>query len=238
MINKLELIKLLRDNNAIMNLSNLSVEELTDMLGEDFAKQKDYSQNNPHHCHDLLQHTLHTVVGIDEFLPAEKSATLLKVAALFHDIGKPDVKKEKQGRFVFYGHAKKSVEITEPLLQQLDFEEAIPLILFYIEHHDEFISFKMDFEMPEKANKFIKEINEENVKQQIKSVVQSRKKNGKYIPSKTDFIDLLLLCMADASAQKKEVITEEGLIDGSELKIYRMRKIRTIIEDMDFDDIY
>ena len=45
-----------------------------------------FDQRNPHHCYDLFLHTMHTVAGIKETAPA-----LLRVAAFFHDIGKPIV---------------------------------------------------------------------------------------------------------------------------------------------------
>ncbi len=47
----------------------------------------------------------------------------------------------KDGRTVFYGHAQKSVEIANSLLNRLGYmSHEIEQILFYIGHHDDFIS--------------------------------------------------------------------------------------------------
>ena len=91
-----------------------SKNEVRALLGEEVAQMVDYDQRNPHHCYDLFLHALHTVQFV-----GSNSPTPLLVAAFFHDIGKPYVAQEKQGRLVFYGHAQKSAEIARPLLHSL-----------------------------------------------------------------------------------------------------------------------
>ena len=90
---------------------NKSKEEAGKLLGADASAMVGFDQRNPHHCHDLFMHTLHTVNGLDRHSPV-----LLKTAAFFHDIGKPSVAVEKNGRLVFYRHAKMSAKIAESLL--------------------------------------------------------------------------------------------------------------------------
>ena len=102
--------------------------EVSALLGEEVAQMVNYDQRNPHHRFDLFLHTLHTVQFV-----GSNSPTPLLVAAFFHDIGKPYVAKEKQGRLVFYGHAQKSAEIARQLLRSLGYTRVqTDHICFYI----------------------------------------------------------------------------------------------------------
>lgn len=94
---------------------------------------------------------------------------LLSVAAFFHDIGKPSVARVKDGRTVYYGHAQKSVEITNDLLNRLGYPSyEIEQILFYIGHHDDFISWVLPQEEHNPKNKYLIAITEDNMETHIK----------------------------------------------------------------------
>lgn len=87
----------------------------------------------------------------DRFSKIEKLK--LFITALFHDVGKPLVAFERKGRTLFYNHTVESREIAEKELLRRDLEECfLNRILFYIEHHDAFISFKFNNE----KQKFVK----------------------------------------------------------------------------------
>ena len=230
MISALQLNKFL---NCSFSISRLDTEDLIQEFGQAFASMKGFNQNNPHHSFDLLTHTLQTVAGLDTYCNDTDALPLLRVAALFHDIGKPSVVQEKNGRSVFYGHAARSAEIAAPLLAQIGYsQEEVSLILFYVAHHDDFISFKLRDEMPDKPNPYIKEINKNNVEHQIKGTMRKCKELGSYIPSKHDYLNLMDLCCADASAQSEHVLMNGACIDGSKQKIKRMKAIRKIIEEL------
>lgn len=72
--------------------------EVRELLGTEVAAMVGYNQRNPHHCYDLFMHILHTVDELDD-----QFSILLKTAAFFHDIGKPEVATEKKDRLVFMG---------------------------------------------------------------------------------------------------------------------------------------
>lgn len=125
-----------------------------------------FDQNNLHHCYDLWGHTMHTVESIDKEGLTDEEFVKLRVAAFFHDIGKPDVAKinEKTGQQVFYGHAVHSVEVARPILESLGYsEEEIKQLSFYIAHHDDFISFKSNLAPWMRTHEFIRGINPETV---------------------------------------------------------------------------
>ena len=61
-------------------------------------KCKGFNQNNPWHIYDVYNHILHVIDGVDNNM-------VLRLSALFHDIGKPYVYKEdEKGIGHFYGH--------------------------------------------------------------------------------------------------------------------------------------
>lgn len=145
-------------------------EELLEELGPEVAIMKGFEQKNSHHCYDLYEHTMRTVEGINlEGLTMDEFKKL-RIAAFFHDIGKPDVSKfnPKTGQQVFYGHAVHSVEVAKPILERLGYsEEEINQINFYIAHHDDFISYKTKIEPDMQNHQFIREINDKSVAEKI-----------------------------------------------------------------------
>lgn len=152
----------------VLLLLDKSREELKEMLGDEFATMKGYAQNNPHHCYNLLEHTVRTAAGMDCSGLSDEDAVQLRVAALFHDIGKPVVAFQKNGKTVFYNHGKESRKIAEKRLPESGIEGSeLKKILFYIEHHDDFISFKLKKNIKTgkngKVNPFIIPVTKENV---------------------------------------------------------------------------
>lgn len=213
-----------------VSVLSLSKAELINSFGEEFALMQGYSQNNPHHCFDLLEHTVKTVSETDCVGLNPEDAFELKVAALYHDIGKPKVAFEKNGRTVFYHHAIESKRIAYRLLQSLDMDKAaLNRILFYIEHHDDFISFKLKTEIKDERNPFIKPITIKAVYLKIQNVQKKAAKDGDYVPSIRDYELLMRLCMADVKAQKAVVYQNGVVIDSLELKLSRLTKIRECI---------
>lgn len=72
-------------------------------------------QENPYHCWDVWEHTLHAL----EASPQDK---FLRWAAFLHDCGKPVVKSYgADGTAHFYGHEKASAETAEAIMARLRF---------------------------------------------------------------------------------------------------------------------
>ena len=93
-------------------------------------------QNNSHHQHQwLMLHTIHVVATVESDL-------VLKLAALFHDIGKSACYSEEklphggiEGHF--YGHADKSAEITKDVLTRLRYSnDIIDQVVWLVKMHD------------------------------------------------------------------------------------------------------
>lgn len=202
MMNKELLVKILINGAEVMNANDFDEYEIVRMGG--------YNQNNPHHVYDLWEHTKNTVIQV---LKSDFYSDNLAIAALLHDIGKPDCAMNKYGNTVFYGHAKKSAEIAKELLTKWGFcKKDIDEICFYISHHDDFINFKYAHEInpKNKAARYFTEINATNVYKYFEETCKS---------DIGLFASLIALCIADASSQadiavcKNYTITRKQKID-------------------------
>lgn len=203
------------------SLANMTKDEALRLLGKEVAMMIGYNQNNPHHCYDLWEHSIKTMQG----LTCDKD-NQLRVAAFFHDIGKPSVARVKDGRTVYYGHAQKSVEIANSLLNRLGYmSHEIEQILFYIEHHDDFISWVLPQEEYNHKNKYLIEITKDNLKTHIKKTELKEH----FVLKEENWCLLLDLCKADVNAQSDEVWQNGKLID---TKVHKLAKIELLAETL------
>lgn len=124
-----ELTKLLCGKNVIKILTEYSdvistvIPEITPMIG--------FCQHNPHHIYDVWEHTVHTVDSI-------KPVPYLRLAALFHDVGKPSTFSiQSDGLGHFYGHSAAGCTIAEGIIKRLKLPNDIrDKVLTIIKYHD------------------------------------------------------------------------------------------------------
>lgn len=216
MLEKQEFEQILKREDIKNFLLNSSKEAIEKAFGEKVANMKDYDQNNPNHQYDLLEHTIEVMEGLpkEKYLPEDYQT--LKTAAFFHDVGKPEVAKEKDGKTVYYRHAEKSKEISVDILQKMGYTESeIDRILFFVQHHDDFINVStIDDKTVEKVSKILEKM-----------------KSAEYVPTNKDQMMLLDLCRADVQAQS-EVIEENGEIkDTRKDRLDRYNKIEALLPE-------
>ena len=216
MLGKQEFEQIIKREDLKKFLLNSSEEALEKAFGEKVANMKDYDQNNPNHQYDLLEHTIEVMEGLpkEKYLPEDYKT--LRIAAFFHDIGKPEVAKEKDGKTVYYRHAEKSKEISVDILQEMGYTESeIDRILFFVQHHDDFINVStIDDKTLEKVSKILEKM-----------------KSGEYVPTNKDQMMHLDLCRADVQAQS-EVIEENGEIkDTRKDRLDRYNKIEALLPE-------
>lgn len=133
-----------------------SVEEINvyrEQIAKWFPKVRimfDFDQRNKAHQYDLWMHCLHTVVN----LPRNLEDDMLYLAAMLHDIGKPDCqvtgKREGDTDMHYYGHPERSYEIVrdEVIPDLLESgvaftEEEQSRLLYYVHYHDDRVSLRM-----------------------------------------------------------------------------------------------
>ena len=93
---------LLSNNPSILIREN---EDYIFNIIPELRKSKGFNQNNPWHIYDVYDHILHVIDGVKENI-------ILRLTALFHDIGKPYTYMEDENNIGhFYDHWTKSCEI-------------------------------------------------------------------------------------------------------------------------------
>lgn len=137
------------------NLENISIERINSefckiAVSDDFCVQMvlyrdvfalfipelkvmfEFSQNNPWHIYDVFQHTVYAI----EY--CKSNDLVVKLAVLFHDIGKPHSYQDgEDGIRHFKGHGKVSAEITDNIMKRLRFDnETRNNVVQLVYYHD------------------------------------------------------------------------------------------------------
>ncbi|MEG1299555.1 MAG: HD domain-containing protein [Erysipelotrichaceae bacterium] len=100
---------------------------LTPLLFElfpDLKSQWDYNQNNPYHSLNLWEHTLHVIANTGKYLDSfnKEEKARIRLAALFHDIGKPSTQSVGEDGFYHYlEHDIVGVKLSEAILSEYKF---------------------------------------------------------------------------------------------------------------------
>ena len=110
----------------------------------------DFNQQNYAHQYDLWEHCLQTVAGLSKDIDDD----MVFLAAMLHDIGKPDCQtydtRDGQVNMHYYGHPQRSMEIVKDAIipellskgESLRDDEQRRLI-YYVEYHDDRVSLRM-----------------------------------------------------------------------------------------------
>jgi len=114
------------------------VRKYADILGvviPELSRMKGFQQHNEYHRYDVLEHCIRAM----EAVRAEKDElTAMKMAALFHDIGKPATYcPDDTGRGHFYGHAKMGCILTEEIMKRFKADKALTMrVCTLVKYHD------------------------------------------------------------------------------------------------------
>ncbi len=135
---QVELVKLLVSPHP--DYMRLAYESgITKVILPEFDVCMETGQNNPHHCYSVGEHILHTL----SFVEADK---VLRLAMMFHDIGKPLVKKTDEDGIDHYKmHPQESARLAREILRRLKFDnDTIHKVCRLVEYHDFTISLEDD----------------------------------------------------------------------------------------------
>lgn len=110
------------------------VDVLSEVLPEIVA-MKGFEQHNPYHKYDVLEHCIRAMEAVKT---SPDNFDEMKMAALFHDIGKPETYfMDDEGVGHFYGHPKKSEELVRRILQRLKADKAtLERVSVLVKYHD------------------------------------------------------------------------------------------------------
>lgn len=125
-----ELVKLVTSNNP--DFLRIAYETgITAEILPEFDVCMKTAQNNPHHMYSVGEHTLWAMKYV-------KPDKVLRLAMLFHDIGKPKaISTDEEGIHHFHGHNELSSQITKEVLKRLRFDnDTIHKVERLVFYHD------------------------------------------------------------------------------------------------------
>ena len=123
------LIRIILSDNPIEQMSK-NEKLLFNMIPE-LKKCKGFKQNNPWHIYDVYEHIQKVVSGVSK-------SNVLRLAALFHDIGKPNVYcEDEKGIGHFMGHWFESQKIFENFANKYELDDKLKKeVSLLILYHD------------------------------------------------------------------------------------------------------
>lgn len=173
-----ELFKIIEGQHPAYGMNLLLETGLMNFVFPEVLMIIGFQQNNPYHNMDVFQHTMCVLEQTPDILH-------IRLAALFHDIGKPYCYTEDDdGIGHFYGHNEKSVEIAQQTLKRLkSSNKLINKVTLLVGHHMRYYKYNER----EKIKRLIGEIGKENI------------------------FDLLSLQKADAMCKRKPDLYDSAL---------------------------
>lgn len=190
--------KLLEGDFVPLALEEMKDTKVLEWLFPEIKKMYGFDQKTPYHEYDLWEHTLKVVSHTGKDIST-------RLAALLHDIAKPETKTEdEKGQYHFYQHEKVGAEMIATVLKR-NLEEpnkVVERVKFLIENHT---AFRRD----------------------------SREKNIKKYISKYGYEDverLIDLSAADDKSKRKEKMSEKEALQEMYARIKRGDKIPSIYD--------
>ena len=128
-----EITKILLTDNVLDVFIAMYKSGVLNVILPEIAGMYGVEQNNPHHIYDVFHHTLKVV----ENTPKDE---VLRLAALFHDIGKVHTRQTIDGVDRFFSHHIVSRDIAEKIMERLKFSNKVKNeVLELISFHDRVI---------------------------------------------------------------------------------------------------
>lgn len=239
-------------NHFILNYSKLSMERISQELIKTFTyKDINYhgleclmyllmnsvipelklmygcTQINKHHKYDVYGHTLKVMEGV-----AGVGDPKLMLAAMFHDIGKPIVKKVyKDGTEHFVGHPDESYNITKSILQRLKFSNSyIDDICELVRYHD---NFNQGYKL-KNVRKFVSKMSKKQLDRWV--ILRGADINAQvYFKDKTDRYNELNKLIYEVYNDGTAITLKELKINGNDilaLGIKDKRNIKFILDEL------
>lgn len=147
-MNLADLITILRESDSAADIDKHRADII--QLIPKVKIMLDFNQQNYAHQYDLWEHCLQTVAGLSKDIDDD----MVFLAAMLHDIGKPDCQtydtRDGKVNMHYYGHPQRSMEIVKNAIipellskgESLRDDEQRRLI-YYVEYHDDRVSLRM-----------------------------------------------------------------------------------------------
>ncbi len=234
-----ELVKMLRAREPSRGFEVLRRSGLLDVVLPELAATIAVPQNR-YHAYDVYFHTLYTC----DAAPPEKAE--VRLAALFHDVGKPATRAERpDGDATFYNHQYESARLTEAAMTRLRFSgEMTERVVHLVRQH----MFDYRHEWSDAAvRRFLRTVRPENVADLFDLRIADNVGNGTksgfphYLGELTERIDAILAAahaftIRDLAVDGKDVMRELRLPAGPAVGAFLERLLEEVIEHPERND--
>ncbi|MDE6784252.1 MAG: HD domain-containing protein [Ruminococcus sp.] len=132
-----ELVKLLGGANVIDVM--LKYRDIIGQIIPEMTACFDFEQHSRYHKYTVYEHIVRAVASVAGNTPKSR---IIRIAMLFHDIGKPAAfRLDEKGFGHFYGHAGISADVAENILKRMKFDNrTISEVCWIIAHHSDKIT--------------------------------------------------------------------------------------------------
>jgi len=157
-----EFNRILMSKNAVSGIELLRESGLLKEILPELERSYGVGQNK-HHKYDVYWHLLKSL----EYAVKKNYPLYLRLAALFHDIGKPLTKQGEGPDCTFYGHEIIGAKITKKILQRLRYpNEIIQKVSHLVRHHMFYL--EIDKVTPAAVRRFVRRVGQENLEDLFK----------------------------------------------------------------------
>ena len=147
-MNLADLITILRESDSAADIDRHRADII--QLIPKVKIMLDFNQQKYAHQYDLWEHCLQTVAGLSKDIDDD----MVFLAAMLHDIGKPDCQtydtRDGMVNMHYYGHPQRSMEIVKDAIipELLSKGESLRdgdqrRLIYYVEYHDDRVSLRM-----------------------------------------------------------------------------------------------
>ncbi|HLQ67615.1 MAG TPA: CCA tRNA nucleotidyltransferase [Candidatus Limnocylindrales bacterium] len=229
-----ELMKMLRARQPSRGFEVLRRSGLLPIVLPELAACVAVPQNR-YHAFDVYFHTLHTT----DAAPAEKP--LVRLAALFHDVGKPATRAEKEnGDATFYNHQYESARLAETAMTRLRFSrDATDQVVHLVRNH--MFDYRPEW-TDATVRRFVRTVGPDNVADLFDLRIADNVGNGlktgfpHYLGELTDRINRVIeaqeaLSVRDLKVDGGDVMRELSLAPGPQVGRILEKLLDEVIED-------
>ncbi|MBT3273737.1 MAG: HD domain-containing protein [Spirochaetales bacterium] len=229
-----ELNKILASDQPSLGFLTMESAGLLEIILPELSLGRGVTQKGTH-IFDVLDHSLYTADG------APKKFLHLRLAALFHDIGKPSAKKQlEDGTVVFHNHDLISAKISSQILTRLKYPKAVEKkVAHLIKNH---MFFYEDDWSDAAVRRFLRRIGIENVEDLFALRIADGFGMKRKIPSGLSIkqlhtrIDSVLqeqsvLSIRDLAVGGNDLVQDAGIPKGPIMGIVLDYLLETVIDD-------
>ncbi|MEM5811821.1 MAG: HD domain-containing protein [Candidatus Aenigmatarchaeota archaeon] len=157
-----EFTKIIMSENATLGIELMRKSNLLKEILPELDMCYGVGQNK-HHIYDVYTHCLKSL----EYAVKKDYPLYLRLASLFHDIGKPLTKEGEGPDCTFYNHDIVGAKITKKILERLRYpKEIVNKVSHLVRHH--LFYFEIDKVTPSAIRRFVRRVGQENIEDLFK----------------------------------------------------------------------